>query len=197
MPRGHESSLRFAGFLPVTRHRRDWWVLLGKEHDGWGVFGGGPEAEDGGDPVRTAVREAHEESHGLLLMACLEAAARAVPPLIQERRACIFGVYVPWSLCRRLNAVLRRQQDDGMKPLRGCYEKTQVLWVRARALAGILLPLRHRLLLNLDEDTTAQNLARLKKKFQKEEWSEEILRVSETNMTKLCAALRPLAQEPR
>jgi hypothetical protein len=58
---------RFGAVLPYARHDGRIWYLFGCEFDrGWTDFGGTEDAEDGGDLRRTAAREAHEESIGLL-----------------------------------------------------------------------------------------------------------------------------------
>ena len=54
-------GLRFAGFVPFTYNRGQWRLLLGREADGRGVFGGGPEQSDA-SPAHAAVREAQEIS---------------------------------------------------------------------------------------------------------------------------------------
>lgn len=58
-----------AGILPVSRFKGELLVLLGRDRvDGqWSDFGGRCEAEDRGDPKRTAAREFFEESMGVIL----------------------------------------------------------------------------------------------------------------------------------
>lgn len=58
-----------AGILPISRFNGELLVLLGRDRaDGqWSDFGGRSEAEDRGDPKRTAAREFFEESMGVVL----------------------------------------------------------------------------------------------------------------------------------
>lgn len=70
LKKNHQSqNLRYAGVLPYSFKKTDngdyqLFVLLGKDHDGWSDFGGGPK--HGESLKQTAAREAHEESLMLL-----------------------------------------------------------------------------------------------------------------------------------
>ena len=134
-------GLRFAGFVPFTFYGGQWWLLLGREADGWGVFGGSPETSDL-SPAHAAVREAREESHGLLLEPALWKGCRR-GPLLLTPRAKIYGVPVPWRLKRQMNKTLLPQAQ--LLPTQGCFEKKEVKWFpldlfcsspRAKTVAG-------------------------------------------------------------
>lgn len=123
--RGKEKyGLRFAGFVPFTWRSGKWWFLLGREADGWGVFGGGPESSDP-SATHVAVREAREESHGLLLEPALWRGCRR-GPLLLTPHAVIYGVPVPWRLQRNMNRVLLPHAD--LLPSHGCFEKKEAKW---------------------------------------------------------------------
>ena len=116
--------VRFAGFVPFCKKYGRWWLLLGLESDGWGVFGGGPEVEDA-TPAETAVREAIEESHGLLDKGALQ---RAVShgPVLATRHAIIYAVAVPWHLSESMRSMFARQA--GRLEANGCFEKKAAAW---------------------------------------------------------------------
>ena len=122
--RKENCRLRFAGFVPFTWRSGQWWFLLGREADGWGVFGGGPENSDP-SASHVAVREAREESHGLLLEPALWQGCRR-GPLLLTPHAVIYGVPIPWRLKRYMNRVLLPQAE--LLPSHGCFEKKEVKW---------------------------------------------------------------------
>ena len=120
---GSVRALRFAGFLPVCYYAGCWHALLGRETDGWGAFGGGPEQMDGGDGAATACREALEESQGELRVEALRAAQNAAPPLIDTARVRLYAVAVPRNTDKRIGASLRRQRGPEC-------EKIEVRWIK-------------------------------------------------------------------
>jgi len=114
----------------------EWLALLGEEQDGWGAFGGGPESSDRGSRVRTATREAIEESHGLLPSTALRRAARGTEPLVENAEAVVYGVFVPHVLQTRMNKLLgvqnalkTRLDSLGRTKVEGCFEKESAEWV--------------------------------------------------------------------
>ena len=121
------ATLRFSGFLPLCYKKDNWWMLLGEESDGWGAFGGGPEPSDEGDCRATAIREAVEESHGVLSIDAMAKAVRHCRPLVCSDKAVVFGVVVPWGTSNRLNRLLYSQR--AYAPIGGCFEKKSVLWL--------------------------------------------------------------------
>jgi len=92
-----------------------------------GGWGGGGEACDEGDHRRTALREAVEESHGILSIVAITKAVNN-RPLIRMNKAIVFGMFVPWGICDALNTLLSTQRKK--QPIDGCFEKKTVRWIR-------------------------------------------------------------------
>lgn len=102
-------------------------MLLGEEFDGWGAFGGGPEPSDEGDFRITAIREAIEESHGILSIDAMAKAASHCRPLVRSDKVVVYGVVVPWDTSDNLNQLLHTRRAH--KPVGGCFEKKSALWL--------------------------------------------------------------------
>ena len=117
--------LRFVGVLPFHRSQdRQWSVLLGLEEDGWGAFGGGPE--DGDASMRqVAIREAVEESHGVLLRAQLDSTMRG--PVLWAAAAAFYAIRVPHKVQALMDNVFAQQSTR--RPVGGCFEKRLTCWV--------------------------------------------------------------------
>ena len=170
--------LRFAGFLPLCLFNGRWWALLGKEADGWGAFGGGPEATEQGEPSQTAIREAVEESHGVLSPIALQEAVAATYPLLLTARAAVYGVVVPRVVLSRMQKTFAKLRH--MQPSGGCYEKTDAALVPlrflrnkrqgrpARAVRG--RPLRAPLDIDEEASHVRQALSSLQAAFDAEHW---------------------------
>jgi len=130
--------VRFAGFLPCALDADgQCWLLLGREGDGWGAFGGGPEP--GERAYETAVREAWEESGGVLWPALLSVATRR-GPVIHSHGCCIYLISRPWECQEQINSVLSAQLGRHTEPQ--FQEKLESKWFRLRDLQRMRLPLR-------------------------------------------------------
>jgi hypothetical protein len=125
--------VRFAGFLPVTHVNDKWYALLGKERDGWGPFGGGPDHHKDCSVRATALREAREESHGALLETELRRAQNGHTPLIENESAVIYAVMIPRALHLSLNNSYAHFARRA--PRAGCFEKQHAQWFPLQALS--------------------------------------------------------------
>lgn len=185
--------LLFAGFLPLWKDEATdtWWMLLGKESDGWGAFGGGPEAGEHGDYTLTACREAREESHGVLSPQALHRASSVCAPLISTSKAEVYGIVVPPKVSLVMNDIF--YQLRSYKPRNGCFEKRKVKWFRLDALTvrassakeiGNGIRLRAALPIDVNEEDTLTKLECIRKDYRSKDWSsrEMIKRVAFENL---------------
>lgn len=119
------APLRFVGLLPCHRGADGRWsVLLGLEEDGWGAFGGGPEKRDK-SLRQVAIREAVEESHGVLLRAQLAKTMRG--PLLKTGAAAFYAARVPRRVSPLMDALFA--QHVARAPKDGCFEKLLTCWL--------------------------------------------------------------------
>ena len=135
-----KSRLVFAGVIPYKIVNKEFYILLGEEGDGdgWCGFGGGPER--GETPQETAVREAWEESMGLL------GTKEQIKISIHNSDWILTGnkkdgtqsiqylVDAPMGIDTSFNEVLKYLNycNQGCFPKTGCYEKSQVKWFKLR-----------------------------------------------------------------
>lgn len=172
-------------------------MLLGKEMDekgpGWGAFGGGPEAGET-TPGQTAVREAIEESHGILSRRALEKSLEDSAALLRTSKAVVFGVIVPFDLDVRMNAIFDTQRE--LKPFEGCYEKLHAAWMPLKALyslkkrRGALAVggkrLRAPMPILVADPSVQETLQRLVHAYDEADWDEKTLQDGVDRMDKEC-----------
>ena len=197
----------FAGFLPLCHQDGEWWMLLGQEKDEdrleWGAFGGGPDPGET-DASQTAVREATEESHGLLARKALEKSLKG-GPLVRTPKAVIYGVVVPSDMDARMNATFATQ--TGREPIGGCYEKLHASWMPLKALYSVKKHravraiegrrLRAPMPISTASPTVQETLQRLDHAYDESDWTEETLQRGVSRMDEACRMKRALAGRRR
>lgn len=120
------SLIFFAGFLPFTRKKGKWYVLLGEETDGFGPFGGSREEADK-SYEETAIREAREESYGVFHEEDLKNGINA-GILFEDGGAKIYTMKTDWKIARILNSVYRYQIEHAIP--NQVIEKFRAKWIR-------------------------------------------------------------------
>lgn len=128
----------FAGVIPYRTTQEGFQFLLGEESDGdgWCGFGGGPE--EGENTQEAAVREAWEESMGLLgSKKQLQKQIAASKWILKgdkgsNKQSIQYLIKIPHQVEGSFNQVVKYLGycNEGCFPRTGCYEKKRVKWFK-------------------------------------------------------------------